>query len=220
MLMALVGGGAGLLLALWGTDLLISVSPGALPRLRDISLDSRVLAFTLLTSLLTGAIFGLVPALQASKPDLNESLKEGSRSAGSTGSARVRNALVVIEMALSLVLLAGAGLIINSFVKLANTDPGFKAEGVLTMRLNLSGSNYQKPEQLAAFYTQLLERVEALPGVERVGAIEVTPIFSRGAFYSFIIDGQPAPTGDEQRDNSSGFHSVSRITLTRWERPF
>ncbi|HEX5736612.1 MAG TPA: ABC transporter permease [Blastocatellia bacterium] len=220
MLMALVGGGVGLLLALWGTDLLISVSPGALPSLRDISLDSRVLAFTLLTSLLTGAIFGLVPALQASKPNLNESLKEGSRSAGGAGSARVRNSLVVIEIALSLVLLAGAGLLINSFLKLANTDPGFKAEGVLTMRLNLSGSNYQKPEQLAAFYTQLLDRVEALPGIERVGAIEVAPVFSRGAFYSFIIDGQPAPMGEQQRDNASGFHSVSPDYFNAMGTPF
>ena len=220
MLMALVGGGAGLLIALWGTDLLISVSPDALPSLREISLDSRVLAFTLVTSLLTGAIFGLVPALQASKPDLNESLKEGSRGAGGTGGARVRNALVVIEMALSLVLLAGAGLLINSFLKIANTDPGFEAEGVLTMRLNLTGSRYQEPDQQAAFYTQLLDRVEALPGVERVGAIDVTPIFSRGAFYSFLIEGQPAPTGEQRRANDSGFHSVSPNYFNAMRTPF
>ena len=209
MLLALAGGGAGLLLALWGTDLLISVSPGALPTLREISLDSRVLAFTLVTSILTGATFGLAPALQASKPDLNEALKEGSRGAGTAGGARVRDALVVIEMALSLVLLAGAGLLINSFIKLANTDPGFKAEGVLTMRLNLSGGRYQKPDQQAAFYKQLLDRVETLPGVERAGAIDVAPIFSRGAFYSFLIEGEPAPAAEQRRDNASGFHSVS-----------
>jgi putative ABC transport system permease protein len=209
MLMALIGGGLGLLLALWGTDLLISVSPGALPRLRDISLDGSVLAFTLLTSLITGAVFGLAPALQASKPDLNESLKEGSRGTGSLRGARVRNALVVIEMALSLVLLVGAGLLINSFLRLANTDPGFKAEGVLSMRLSLSGDKYQEPEQQAAFYKQLLNRVETLPGVDSAGAIEVAPIFSRGAFYSFIVEGVAQPSAEQRRENSSGFHSIS-----------
>jgi putative ABC transport system permease protein len=210
LLMALLGGGLGLLLALWGTDLLIAVSPGALPGLRDISLDGRVLGFTLLTTLLTGVIFGLVPALQASKPDLNESLKEGGRGIGSSvHGARIRNSLVVIEMALSLVLLVGAGLLINSFLRLENTDPGFKAEGALMMRLSISGERYAKGDSQAAFYKQLLDRIAALPGVESAGAIELAPIFSRGAFYSFVIPEQPQPTPEQKREQSSGFHSVS-----------
>jgi putative ABC transport system permease protein len=220
ILMALIGGGFGLLLALWGTDLLLSVSPNALPILRDISLDSSVLAFTLLTSIVTGAIFGLAPALYASKPDLNEALKEGSRSAGSHRGARVRNALVVTEMALSLVLLVGAGLLINSFLRLANTDPGFNAEGVLSMRVSLSGDRYQEPQQQSGFYKQLLDRVEALPGVESAGAIEVAPVFSRGAFYSFLIEGVPVPSAEQRRENSSGFHSVSPNYFDAMETTF
>ncbi len=210
LLLALIGGGLGLLLALWGTDLLIAVSPGALPRLRDISLDGRVLGFTMLTSLLTGVIFGLVPALQASKPDLNEALKEGSRGAGSGArGAGIRSTLVVIEIALSLVLLVGAGLLINSFLRLESTDPGFKAEGALMMRLSLSGERYAEGDSQAAFYKQLLDRIAALPGVESTGAIEVAPIFSRGAFYGFITPEQPMPTPEQRREQGSGFHSVS-----------
>jgi putative ABC transport system permease protein len=221
LLMALLGGGLGLLLALWGTDLLLAVSPGALPRLRDISLDGRVLGFTLLTTLITGAIFGLAPALQASKPDLNESLKEGSRGTGSSArGARIRNVLVIIETALSLVLLVGAGLLINSFLRLESTDPGFKAEGALMMRLSLSGDRYAEGKSQAAFYKQLLERVETLPGVESAGAIEVAPIFSRGAFYGFITPEQPQPTPEQRRELSSGFHSVSPNYFNAMGTPF
>jgi putative ABC transport system permease protein len=200
VMLALAGGILGMLLALWGVDALVGLTPDELPRFSEIQVDGRVLGFTLLVSLLTGIIFGLVPALQTSKPDLNESLKEGSR--GSTGgvtSHRVRNALVVAEIAFSLMLLIGAGLMINSFARLRSVNPGFRPENVLTMLIALPDAKYpdSRPEQKSGFFRELIERVSALPGVESAAASSKLPLGGGSTGKLFTRQDRPAPTSIE-----------------------
>src|SRR5918911_1645146 len=177
LMLSLAGGTAGLLLALWGVDLLVAFGPADLPRVKEVAVDGRVLAFTFAVSVLVGLVFGLVPALQSSRPELNETLKEGGRNAtGGAGRRRVRSLLVVTEVTLSLVLLVGAGLLLKSFFRLQAVNPGFKPQDVLTMQLDLTRSNYQKGAQLISFHGQLLERVRALPGVEAAATTSFVPI--------------------------------------------
>ena len=198
ILLALIGGGVGIFVALWGLDVLVALSPADIPRVEMIKVDGRVLTFTLAVSLLTGLIFGLVPALQASKPDLNESLKEGGR--GSTGSARakrIRGALVVSEIALSLVLLIGAGLLVKSFLRLERFNLGFNPSNLLTMRIQLPGSKYKDEKQITGFYQQLLERIQTVPGVQSVGAIASIFLTDTPQSTNFSIEGRPVPTGAE-----------------------
>ncbi|HKY06476.1 MAG TPA: ABC transporter permease, partial [Blastocatellia bacterium] len=201
IMLSLAGGMLGLLLALWGVDVLVGIGPEDIPRLNEIGVDTRALVFTFGLSLLTGIVFGLVPALQTSKPDLNESLKEGSRGTTSgTGSRRIRGALVVAEVALSLVLLVGAGLMIRSFLALQSVDPGFNPENVLTMAVALPVSKYpdEQPEQRAAFFNQLTERIKGLPGVKSVGTITALPL-SRSSWGKLFSrqDRPPATSLDE-----------------------
>ncbi|MGA9771425.1 MAG: ABC transporter permease [Blastocatellia bacterium] len=194
MLLAFAGGLVGLLLALWGIDLLVAFSPFDIPRVKEVAIDGRVLGFTLGVSILTGIIFGFAPALQASRPDLNETLKEGGRSAsGGIGRQRVRSLLVVAEIALSLVLLVGAGLLMRSFIKLQSVNPGFDSRNVLTMQLDLSGPNYKTGTQVIAFHNLLLERIKALPGIESASTRSYTPVASDApfAYLSFAIEGVP-----------------------------
>src|SRR4030095_960583 len=136
-LLALIAGGLGLLVALWVVEALKTMNPATLPRLNELSVDGRVMAFGLLISLVTGVLFGLFPALQASRPDLNETLKEGARGSGGAGGQRVRGALVIAEVALSVALLIGAGLLLRSFSKLQDVKMGFEPEDLLTMRISL-----------------------------------------------------------------------------------
>ncbi|HKP87588.1 MAG TPA: ABC transporter permease [Blastocatellia bacterium] len=199
LLLAFAGGMIGLLLALWGIDLLVALSPADLPRVKEVAVDGHVLGFTLAVSLLTGIIFGLAPALQASRPDLNEMLKEGGRSATSgTGRQRLRSLLVVSEIALSLVLLVGAGLLMRSFLKLESVNPGFNPRNVLTMQLDLSGPNYKTGAQVIAFHDQLLDKIKALPGVESAATRSFTPIAPDAsfAFLSFQVEGRPVDLAD------------------------
>jgi putative ABC transport system permease protein len=198
VLLALVGGGLGLLVAMWGVDLLVAASPAELPRVREIGLDAHVLGFTAAVALLTGILFGLAPAMQASKLDLNESLKEGGR--GSTESLRrnrVRSLLVISEIALSLVLLVGAGLLIRSFVYLLNVSPGFDAQAILTVDLPLSRSKYPSGEQQAAFVEQAIERTRQVPGVGSAAAVNIVPLSGNGRQSSFTVEGRPVPPGQE-----------------------
>src|SRR5205085_8017299 len=156
LLLAVIGGALALLIALWGVHLLLSVAPENLPRLHEVRVDARVLAFTFAVSLLTGTLFGVAPALAASNPDLNEALKEGRRGAtGGTRGARLRSAFVITEVALALVLLVGAGLLLKSLWQLQGVNPGFNPDGVLTMRMMLPFEVYEKPAQRTAFYRQV-----------------------------------------------------------------
>ncbi len=191
-LLALLGGTAGLLLAVGGVKLLLALSPSSLPRLQEVSMDRRVFGFTLLVALLSGIIFGLAPALHGSRANLNESLKDGSRGASESRSrSRLRQALIVAEFALALMLLIGAGLMIKSFVRLQRVNPGINAENVLTMQLTLPGARYNEGPKITAFYQQLLDRVQALPGVQAAGiSISLPPDWLQLS-ENFSIEGQP-----------------------------
>ena len=199
MLLALAGGALGILLALWGTDVLVSLSPASLPRVKEIGVDRYVLGFTLLVSVLTGTLFGLVPALQASKPDLNVSLKEGSRgSSENLGRGSLRSTLVVFEIVAAFVLLIGAGLMIKSFMRLGEVNAGFNPENVLTMTLSLPRAKYNEPRAQAAFFQRALEQIKSLPGVDSVGAINDLPLGGDRDSTSFLIEGLPAlPPGQQ-----------------------
>ncbi len=198
ILLGVLGGVLGLLLAYWGTDLLISISPADMPRVSEITIDRRVLGFTFAISLLTGVIFGLLPAFQALRVNVNESLKvEGRGSIGSSSRSRARSILIVTEVALALVLLVGAGLLIKSFKRLQDVDPGFKADQVLTMQLSLPRAKYSKPEQQTAFVQQVLERIKAVPGVGSVSTVVGPPLSGINASRYFQIEGRPPqPVGE------------------------
>ena len=205
VLLAVVGGGAGLLLAAWGVKSLLALAPEDLPRVKDVALDGRVLGFTLLVTLITGIIFGLAPALQASRPNLNETLKEGGR--GTTGGHhRVRSSLVITEVALALVLLVGAGLLIRSFIRLQQVHPGFNANNAMAVNISLPGRKYPNSDNHLAFFTQLIEKVAALPGVVAVGVSQSLPIQS-DYLLGFNIQGRPpAPPGE---DKSTNYYAVT-----------
>ncbi|HKQ78547.1 MAG TPA: ABC transporter permease [Blastocatellia bacterium] len=207
-LLALVGGIAGLFLAKWGLDLLLTLAPQNLPRMNDVSLDGRVLAFTAAITLLTGMVFGLVPALQSSKPNLNEVMKDAGRGSTEAGGRRfVRSALVVVEIAAALVLLVGAGLLINSFWRLQKVDPGFKPDNALTVSVALPRRKYPEGNQQSAFFQRLLEKVSAAPGVRMVGATSLLPLSNDDFVSSFGIQGRPSPQPGVGRNTN--FFSVS-----------
>ena len=197
VLLSLAGGVFGVLLAMWGLDLLLASVPREFALnfhgWNRIKLDRFVLGFTVLISFATGLLFGIVPALHATKTDLNESLKEGAR--GSTGHARrhFRDGLVVAEVALALVLLVGAGLMLKSFVRLLDVKPGFDPKNVVTMGVSLPEARYQKPEQWADFYRRLVERLRAQPGVESASVINSLPMGGNGGTTTFVLEGRPAP---------------------------
>jgi putative ABC transport system permease protein len=192
VLLSTVGGTLGLLFALWGVDALLAVIPEDVPRLlvMNIGLDTRVLIFTLVVSVVTGLLFGLAPAIQVSKANLNEALKEGGRSGGG-GAHRnyVRSTLVVAEVALSLLLLVGAGLLMKSFLNLRAADVGFNPEHVITMRIGLPDARYKENAQVENFYRALLQRVEALPGVQYAGLTRGLPM-NGGIESGVTVEGQ------------------------------
>lgn len=189
-LLSVLGGAGGLLLAKWGVDLLTALKPANLPRLSSIGIDEWVLGFTIGVSVLTGIVFGLVPALNASKLDVNEALKEGGRaSTGGIGRHRVRSLLVVSEIALALVLLIGAGLLIKSIWTLRAIDPGFNPENLLTMRIELPESRYKEIPKQIQYRDRALESVNAIPGVQ-AAMISELPMTDR-LMHNFVIDGRP-----------------------------
>jgi putative ABC transport system permease protein len=191
VLLSLVGGVIGLLLAHWGIKLILYMSPNAIPRSREIGLDWIVLAFTVGVSFLTGILFGLVPAIQAGEVDVHETLKETGR--GTTGRQWLRNSLVVVEVATTLVLLIGAGLMIRSFYQLQKVNPGFSHEHLTSFSVSLPEKKYTTEEQNASFYNRLLENIRALPGVETAAAASGLPLGNNGWQTSFVVDGQPVP---------------------------
>jgi len=195
ILLSLVGGGIGLVLARWVVDLILYVSPDAIPRSREIGLDWTVLAFTIGVSFLTGILFGLIPAIQAGEVDVHETLKETGR--GSSGRHWLRSSLVVVEVATTLVLLIGAGLMIRSFYLLQKVNPGFSDEHLTSFSVSLPQKKYATEEQQAAFYNRLLENIRALPGVESAAAASGLPLGNNGWQTSFMIDGRPVPPRDQ-----------------------
>jgi putative ABC transport system permease protein len=199
LLIALLSGAAGLLLAFWGIDLLNDLIPyTAVNRADEFRLNISVLGFTLLISLLTGVVFGLAPALQSSKLDLTESLKEGGRSAiAGAREGRLRNLLVISEITLAVVLLIGAGLMIRSVLRLHAVDRGLNTDQVLTMQVLLPKAKYTGDRQVASFYEQVLHRVQTLPGVESASAINYPPLGLISPTVSFIIEGRPPHTPEE-----------------------
>jgi putative ABC transport system permease protein len=195
MLLAVVGGALGVLLAWWGLRLLVNLSPSNIPRLENISLDGRVLWFTLGLSLLTGLIFGLAPTLQATHLKLSETLKEGARTggggAGGRRAQRIRGVFIVAEVALTLVLLVGAGLLVRSFWRLQQVDPGFRADHLLTLRLSLPLSRYTDGAQAVSFFERLQERLAALPGVVSASASSGVMLAKLAISAGFTIENRP-----------------------------
>ncbi len=201
VLLSLLGALLGLLLTFWSVGTLTSITAVSLPRAQDVGLDLRVLGFALLVSLVAGVAFGLVPALQPSRPDLNDMLKEGARTSGTGPRNRVRSGLIVSEVALSLVLLIGAGLLLNSFVRLSNVPPGINPQNVLTMQVTLPDKKYPDAERRAAFFERTLERIENLPGVEAAGAVWTMPLAGYSPDTSFTVFGRPGqPATSYQTD--------------------
>ncbi|PYS58921.1 MAG: hypothetical protein DMF74_22530 [Acidobacteria bacterium] len=195
VMVALIGGALGVLIAYWGIDAMRAANPGEAakfaPGWEHLGINFPVLVFTLGVSVLSGALFGLAPAWQASKPDLNDALKEGGRTTSS--SHRLRNALVVCEVALALMLLVSAGLLLRSFLSLLNTDPGFNSTNLLTMKLVLPAAKYKDDQARAAFYSELLNRIRVLPGVESVAAVNYLPLGGSNSSDIFLIEGLPEP---------------------------
>ena len=199
-LLAMLGGGAGALLAVWGMDILVSLNPGNIPRLSDARIDGRGLGFTLALSVLTALIFGLVPALVASKPDLIEAVKETGQASSSRSGLKLHGLLVVSEVAVALVLLVGAGLMIRSFLRLHQVNPGFNTENALTMRIWLPASKYGSNEQQTAFFQQVIAELEDLPGVRSVGAIQDLPLKANRMVFKLDIEGRAMPQPGKERE--------------------
>jgi putative ABC transport system permease protein len=194
VLLSLLGGVAGFLIAHWGLHALIALTASVLPRVAAASLSGTVLTFTMLVSLGTGILFGLAPALHTSGEVKHESLKGGGRtSTAASVSQRLRHALIVAEIALSLVLLNGAGLLVKSFLRLQEVDGGFRPDHVLTMSLSLPQEKYSRPEQVRAFYRDVLDRVSKLPGVQAAGAADSLPLSGSGSSGTTTIDTQAVP---------------------------
>ncbi len=220
VLLGLMGGAGGLLLAWWGVDYVPSFITESLPRAGEIGVDGRVLGFALAISLLAGFLSGVAPAIQGSAAKLNDALKEGGRLSGAVPvRSRLRSSLVVGEVALSLVLLAGAGLLIRSFVHVLGADKGFDPEGVLTLELSLTDARYREPRSQRLFIEQLMGRITALPGVEAAGLVSHLPLDGSNTDGDFRIEGRsyPRESGPKsaKRFASPDYFRVMRIPLVR-----
>jgi putative ABC transport system permease protein len=218
--LAALGGLGGMLLAKWGVKLLVALSADYLPRADEVRINATVFGFTLAVALLTGLLFGLAPALQSARLDLTEALKEGAKSAGS-GARRHRtlNLLVVGEVALAMMLLIGAGLLINSFVRLQQVSPGFDEKNLLTARIDIPNP-YAQPEKKKQFFEQLQLRVAALPGVEAVGMVTELPLARQSSDFNFNIEGRPEPAPGQSphadiRNVNHGYFRAMRIPLLK-----
>ena len=207
LLLSLLGVVAGLLVAGFAVAALQGLGPENVPRLHEIRIDGRVLGFTLALGLLTGIVFGLAPAWRASRVDVNETLRRGGRSGASREHRRLRDVLVVVQIALAMLLLVGAGLLIRSFMQLQDADPGFDPEHVLAVQLQL-GDDYAEPWQKVVFFHQLMQRLEAAPGITAAGATAINP-FSGGGFYNDVTPVELAAT-----TAPSGYAQVSWRTVT------
>ena len=224
VLLALLGGAAGLLIARGTLYVVRAINPGNIPRLEDIEINGSVLAFTFLIALVTGVLSGIAPAWRSLKLDLNSSLKAGGRSGETEGGMRLgrnrlRGLLVVSELALSLVLLTGAGLLIRSFIRLEAVPPGFSADRVLSMEVVASGPAYQKDEVADRLFQDIHERVSRLPGIRNVGFVSVLPLTGAVGWGGISVEDHPTPPGQELqvdiRVASSDYFSAMSIPLLK-----
>ena len=201
IVLGVFGGVLGLMLAYWGTEALISAKPADLPRLDEIGLDRTVVLFTLGAAIVTGLIFGMVPALQATSEHLLRGLQESGRAGGGGRRAhRMRSALVVAEMALAVILLTGSGLLIRSFIELTRVNPGFQPEGAMAIRVTFQGELYKGGEQIRNRVDEIEDRLRALPGVTAVAVGTVLPLGGLGALLDFAVDGAPPPPPDVNQE--------------------
>ncbi|MDQ2825068.1 MAG: ABC transporter permease [Verrucomicrobiota bacterium] len=221
VMLALFGGAAGVLLAVWGVDLLKNIGAQTVPRLREVNLDLRVLMMTFAVAVGTGIVFGLIPGLASAKPELTESLKEGGRSSTEGRRRnRLRNALVIAEVALALVLLTSAGLLMKSFVRLQNVNPGFDPHHVLTMEVSLPKLQYPDDKAVVQFSDEAQRRIAMLPGVQAVGLTTILPLAGTNSDSSFAIEGRPndrnTPSPDEEkREVSPDYFRAIGIPLVK-----
>jgi len=221
VLLSTLGGIVGLAIAYGGLILLKAFIPENISQAREISIDLKVLGFTFLISVLTGLIFGLAPAIQAARFNQIETLKEGGRDAATGGSGkRLRSLLVMAEVAISLVLLIGAGLLINSFLRLRNVDPGFRADNLLTMKVVLPEPKYEELERRSTFYTDVIRRVESVAGVRSAAVTTNLPLYRQGNSISIVIEGRPAPPPGQElivvtRVISPGYFDTMSIPLLK-----
>ena len=219
--LAMIGGALGLALAMWGTRVLLALAPADIPRLYDVHVDAPVLLFTLGTTVLAAVLFGSIPAIQVSSGRLASSLREGNRgSRARPGSARARGTLVVAEITLALMLLAGAGLMLKSFARLREVNPGFQPAQVSTFTVTLSPTDYATLDQQRAFEAALMERVRRIPGVDSAGVTFGLPLSGAGFSLSFTVDGRGAPPPNAEpvaqvRIASAGYFGAMGIPLVR-----
>ncbi|HYP26940.1 MAG TPA: ABC transporter permease [Blastocatellia bacterium] len=219
LVLAILGGMLGLVLAYWGISILVAMKPANVPRITEIGIDWRILLFTFGISILTGLIFGLAPSLQASKPQITETLREGGRTSNAgVGHPQIRNLFVVAQIAIALVLLIGAGLMIKGFNRLRSVDPGYKTERVLLADVSLRGPNYEEGRQRAAFYQKVLQQTQEIPGLQSAGLVSIPPL-NRDSFQApFSVEGRPfdptgVPTLADFRVVSPGYFSTMNIPL-------
>lgn len=219
LLLSLAGGALGLLLARFGTTLIVKFLADRLPRFAEITLNAPVLAFTAFLALLAGALAGLLPALRFTKTDVNEALKQGqSRGSSDSGGSRTRGLLVVSEVALSLVLLIGAGLMVRTLWQLSNVKPGFDPNGLLTTTVSIPANKFPTPAAYISFFERALQQVRATPGVESAGVIDDLPMGDGGSHQPVAIEGQPVvPMADQPEVDvrliSPGYLSTMRVPL-------
>jgi putative ABC transport system permease protein len=217
LVLAFLGGAAGLLIAFWSTDLILAMGPEVLPRISLVELNLPVLVFTFVLSILTGLVFGLLPALQVSRINLQDALKEGGRMGIGARRRRLRAGLVILELGLAMVLLVGSGLLIRSFFLMLHVHPGFNPENVLTTVLWLPESKYTEDEEIASVYDRVLEQVRSIPGVRSASAVLGVPLGGASARFGFSIEGRPDPApGQELR---AGFQPVSPDYFRTMEIP-
>ncbi|MES1241998.1 MAG: ABC transporter permease [Acidobacteriota bacterium] len=221
LLLALIGGALGLLIASWGVRLLVAGLPPTTPRLDEVGIDGRVLLFSLALSLLSGLLFGLVPAFHSARADLQPLLKDGSPGAGGSGGAGRRgfsDALVALQVCLAFVLVVGAGLMVKSILRLQQVDPGFRSENLLALRLSPSDTRYETSVQVAELYEQILARLARLPGVESVAATQFAPLGGEGFAAKLTVEGRPQEPGApperaDRRVVSPSYFETLRIPL-------
>jgi putative ABC transport system permease protein len=220
LLLSIIGGVLGALLATWGVQLLVSLSENSLPATATVNIDLTVLAFTLLISVVTGILFGLAPAFRTLKVNLVDAMKDGARGAEGTLRNRTRSLLVIFESAVAVMLLIGAGLLVRSLIALQRVDPGFEANNVLTLRIDLARKKYDTPEKSAAFFTELQARIGGLPGVESVGSVTELPLSGQLNDLPFTVEGRPPVTPDQAFDAdwrrvNQNYFSALHIPLLR-----